>query len=193
MADCAIQGAPIGFDVGVDEAGRGSLAGPVVVCACALTGLVPGLRDSKKLSPKQRLSLACQIVCNAHLTVTLGSQIEIDRINILNSTLQAMKRATMMLSTKCQISQVLIDGNKIPPGMTWKTTAIVGGDDLIDCIMAASIIAKVTRDHIMYGHGRSLPGYGFEIHKGYGTKAHYEALGVLGPSGIHRRSYKLCL
>lgn len=130
---------------------------------------------------------------NAHLAIALGSHLEIDRINILNSTLLAMKRATIMLSAKCEISQVLIDGNKIPPGMIWKTTAIVDGDDKVDCISAASIVAKVTRDHIMDGYGRSLPGYGFEIHKGYGTKAHYEALGTLGPSGIHRRSYKLCL
>lgn len=177
---------------GIDEAGRGALAGPVVVCACVLLCDIPGLDDSKKLTGRQRKSLAKTIVANSMTTIAIGSPGLIDRINILQATLFAMKRATLNLLRLCDVSEVLIDGNKIPAQMPCLSRAIINGDQLIAQIMAASIIAKVTRDHIMEGHGISMPGYGFEIHKGYGTRLHYQALSELGPSKIHRRSFRLC-
>lgn len=164
----------------------------MVVCACVLLEKVEGLRDSKKLTPLQRQKLAKTIVKSSITVVALGSPKQIDRINILQSTLVAMKRAVFSISKLCQIEKILIDGNKIPLRIPWETQAIVNGDDIIEQIMAASIVAKVVRDHIMEGHGKSMPGYGFEIHKGYGTKVHYDALEKLGPSKIHRRSFRLC-
>jgi ribonuclease HII len=157
-----------------------------------LTQNIPGLKDSKKLTPNQRLGLAEKIVKSSILSLAIGSNFEIDRINILNSTIDAMKRSVIALSRKCQIESVLIDGNKVPAGLPWNVLAIVNGDDSIPQIMAASIVAKVSRDHIMKGYGNSLPGYGFEIHMGYGTKDHYASLNLLGPCRIHRRSYRLC-
>lgn len=178
--------------MGVDEAGRGSLAGPVVVCACVLLESIDGLNDSKKLTPIQRGKLAKKIVQSSITSIAIGSSFQIDRINILQSTLHAMKRSVFSLSKKCKIDKVLIDGNKIPKGMPWETEAIVNGDESVVQIMAASIVAKVVRDHIMEGYGKTIPEYGFDIHKGYGTKAHYDALRKLGPSRIHRRSFRLC-
>jgi ribonuclease HII len=178
--------------IGIDEAGRGALAGPVVVCACAILEPINGLNDSKKLTPGQRERLAKIILQSSITTIAIGSNNEIDRINILQSTLLAMKRATDKICGLCNVDLALIDGNKVPSFMPCPVKAIINGDEYEFQIMAASIVAKVIRDHIMNGYGKSLPGYGFEIHKGYGTKAHYEALTKLGPSKIHRRSFRLC-
>lgn len=177
---------------GIDEAGRGALAGPVVVCACVLLCDVQGLDDSKKLSAKQRENLAKTILANSITTIAIGPSHQIDVINILQATLLAMKRAATKICRLCEVTEILIDGNKIPTFMPCSSKAVLHGDQCIAQIMAASIVAKVTRDHIMEGHGNSMPGYGFEIHKGYGTRLHYKALSELGPSKIHRRSFRLC-
>ena len=174
---------------GVDEAGRGPLAGPV--CAAAVTLpkhlQIPGLTDSKKLSDKKRRELFPIIQQQAiAYGIGLASEAEIDEINILQATFLAMGRAMDQLSIRPEIA--LIDGNRETDfGLPVKT--VVKGDSLSANIAAASVLAKVTRDNIMVELAQQYPEYGFEIHKGYGTKAHYEALRTYGPSPIHRRSF----
>ena len=174
---------------GVDEAGRGPLAGPVCAAAVILPDHLnlPGLNDSKKLSDKKRRELFPLIKEHAiAYGIGLASHEEIDEINILQATYLAMERAIAQLEGKADLA--LIDGNRAKDfGLPVKT--IVKGDSLSASIAAASILAKVTRDDIMEVYAQEFPGYGFEIHKGYGTKAHYAALTELGASPIHRKTF----
>lgn len=174
---------------GVDEAGRGPLAGPVVAAAVMLPhGLeIPGLNDSKKLTDKKRRELF-PIIREQAIAFGIGwaSQEEIDEINILQATFLAMNRALDAMSAKADLA--LVDGNR-DPGFPLATKTIVKGDSLSANIAAASVLAKVTRDNFMEEMAEQYPGYGFEIHKGYGTRAHYAALEALGPCEIHRRSF----
>lgn len=174
---------------GVDEAGRGPLAGPVVAAAVILGnghGIV-GLADSKKLSASKRESLAVKIKANA-LCWALGraEAEEIDRINILQASLLAMQRAVAELSVAPDLA--LVDGNR-PPDLGCDVYTVIKGDASIAAISAASILAKVARDAEMRELDRSHPGYGFAAHKGYPTAAHLRALARLGVSPVHRRSF----
>lgn len=180
---------PFELICGVDEAGRGPLAGPVCAAAVILPkGLViPGLNDSKKLSDKRRRELFPIIQQEAvSFGIAFASQEEIDEINILQATFLAMRRAMKQLNPQPEFA--LIDGNRETDfGVPCKT--VIKGDSLSANIAAASVLAKVTRDNWMMEAAEKYPGYGFEIHKGYGTKAHYAALEKLGPCPIHRRSF----
>lgn len=174
---------------GVDEAGRGPLAGPVCAAAVILPKHleIPGLTDSKKLTDKKRRELFPLIQEQAvSYGIGLASQEEIDEINILQATFLAMERALSQLNVRPDM--VLIDGNRERDfGVPVQT--VIKGDSLSANIAAASILAKVTRDNLMMELAQQYPQYGFEIHKGYGTKAHYEALRQYGASPIHRRSF----
>ena len=180
-----------GFNIicGVDEAGRGPLAGPVYAAAVILPEhlQIPGLTDSKKLTVKKRRELFPIIQEQAiAYGIGLASESEIDEINILQATFLAMGRALEQLSVRPALA--LIDGNRETDfGLPVKT--VVKGDSLSANIAAASILAKVTRDNLMLELAQQYPEYGFDIHKGYGTKAHYEALRTYGPCPIHRRSF----
>lgn len=180
-----------GYEIicGVDEAGRGPLAGPVCAAAVILPrGLViPGLTDSKKLTDKKRRELLPEIERRAlAYGIAFASHEEIDGVNILQATYLAMERAMAQLNIRPELA--LIDGNRAKDfGLPVKT--VVKGDSLSANIAAASILAKVTRDDYMLEAAKTYPGYGFEIHKGYGTKAHYQALEQLGPCPIHRQSF----
>lgn len=180
---------PFELICGVDEAGRGPLAGPVCAAAVILPkGLViPGLNDSKKLSDKRRRELFPIIQQEAvSYGIAFASQEEIDEINILQATFLAMRRAMEQLNPQPEFA--LIDGNRETDfGVPCKT--VIKGDSLSANIAAASVLAKVTRDNWMMEAAEKYPGYGFEIHKGYGTKAHYAALEKLGPCPIHRRTF----
>ena len=174
---------------GVDEVGRGPLAGAVVTAAVILdmNNPIKGLNDSKKLAEKKRQQLYCEI-CEKALAWNIGrAEVEeIDDINILQATLIAMKRAVAGLSITP--TKILVDGNKTPD-FGIPAEAIIQGDGKIAEISAASIIAKVTRDREMVALSKMYPGYGFEKHKGYGTKRHLDALNQLGATPIHRRSF----
>ena len=174
---------------GVDEAGRGPLAGPVCAAAVILPEHleIPGLNDSKKLSDKRRRELFPIIQQQAvAYGIAFASEQEIDEINILQATFLAMQRAIDLLPVKPQLA--LVDGNRAGDfGVPVKT--VVKGDSLSASIAAASILAKVTRDDLMVELAEKYPDYGFEIHKGYGTKAHYAALREHGACPIHRRSF----
>ena len=174
---------------GVDEAGRGPLAGPVCAAAVILPPHleIPGLDDSKKLSDKRRRELFPVIKEQAiAYGIGLASHEEIDEINILQATFLAMERAIAQLQIKPEYA--LIDGNRAKDfGLPVKT--VVKGDSLSANIAAASVLAKVTRDMLMEEAALEYPGYGFEIHKGYGTRAHYDALREKGPSSIHRMTF----
>ncbi len=174
---------------GVDEAGRGPLAGPVCAAAVILpAGLeIPGLTDSKKLTDKKRRELM-PIIKEQALAygIAFASHEEIDRINILQATFLAMERALAQLSVKPELA--LIDGNRQKDfGINVET--VVKGDSLSANIAAASVLAKVTRDDYMLEMAQLYPAYGFDIHKGYGTKAHYAALSAQGPCPIHRMTF----
>ena len=174
---------------GVDEAGRGPLAGPVCAAAVILPEhlQIPGLNDSKKLTDKKRRELFPVIQEQAiAYGIGLASESEIDEINILQATFLAMRRALEQLTVRPEIA--LIDGNRETDfGLPVKT--VVKGDSLSANIAAASILAKVTRDNLMMELAQQYPEYGFEIHKGYGTKAHYQALRTYGPCPIHRKTF----
>ena len=174
---------------GVDEAGRGPLAGPVCAAAVILPSHleIPGLTDSKKLSDKKRRELFPIIKEQAiAYGIGLASENEIDKINILQATFLAMQRAIDQLEGRADLA--LIDGNREKDfGLPVKT--VVKGDSLSANIAAASVLAKVTRDDIMTEIAEKYPEYGFDIHKGYGTKAHYAALTEHGPSPIHRMTF----
>ena len=174
---------------GVDEVGRGPLAGPVVAAAVILDPQRPvqGLRDSKKLSEKRRDALFDEI-CDCALAWSLGrAEVEeIDRINILQASLLAMRRAVDGLPIEPE--RVLVDGNRCPE-LQHPCEAIVKGDDRVPAISAASIIAKVSRDREMIALDAQYPGYGLSSHKGYPSKTHLEALRTLGVTPLHRRSY----
>ena len=180
-----------GFEIicGVDEAGRGPLAGPVYAAAVILPKhlQIPGLNDSKKLSDKRRREL-CPVICDQALAYGIGfaTEQEIDEINILQATFLAMERAMAQLKIRPDLA--LIDGNRQKDfGLPVKT--IVKGDSRSANIAAASVLAKVSRDDWMISMAEKYPEYGFEIHKGYGTRAHYQALEAYGPSPIHRMSF----
>jgi len=174
--------------VGVDEAGRGPLAGPVVAAAVYLPEKfdTSGIKDSKKISAKKREELYSRILSECQVGVGIVSAEEIDQLNILQATMLAMRMATEEL--KVQIDKVIVDGNRCPEIRNCES--IIKGDDKFVQISAASIIAKVTRDRMMIELSRKYPVYGFEKHKGYGTKDHIEALDIYGPiKGVHRFSF----
>lgn len=175
---------------GVDEAGRGCLAGPVVSAACILPPefVLPGLTDSKALSAQKREALA-QGVRTQALAWALGLAWpeEIDRVNILQASLRSMERAIARLRVVPAL--LLIDGNQLLQTELPQRT-VIGGDALVPAISAASILAKTFRDRLLCVLDRLHPGYGLAVHKGYGTAAHLEALRRLGPSGIHRRTFR---
>ena len=180
---------------GVDEVGRGPLAGPVVAGAVVLDPARPidGLRDSKELSAALREELAEEIRARA-LAWAIGRAdvAEIDRINILRASLVAMRRAVQALATSVRVAYV--DGN-IAPALPCAAVPVIGGDARVPAISAASIIAKVARDAEMAAAAERFPGYGFERHKGYATARHLAALQRLGPTSLHRRSFapvRLC-
>ncbi len=181
-----------GFEMvcGVDEAGRGPLAGPV--CAAAvilpLDLQIEGLNDSKKLSEKKREWLY-DVICEkaTAFSVAFGSLEEIEHLNILEATFLAMNRAMDRLSVKPDFA--LIDGNRAPKNCKIPCATIVKGDSLSCSVAAASILAKVTRDRLMSEYDVSYPQYGFQKHKGYGTKMHIEAIRAYGPCEIHRLSF----
>lgn len=174
---------------GIDEAGRGPLAGPVCAAAVILPPFIdiPGLNDSKKLSDKRRRELF-PIIQEKAIAYGIGfaDPEEIDTINILQATFLAMERAVAMLNIKPDL--LLIDGNREKDfGIPVET--VVRGDSRSNSIAAASILAKVTRDDLMLKEAETYPAYGFEVHKGYGTKLHYEKLAAFGPSPIHRMTF----
>ena len=178
-----------GLEAGVDEAGRGPLAGPVFAAAVILDDLLPikGLADSKKLTPKKREHLyeiiKAQALC---FCVATASVEEIDQLNILQATLLAMQRAVKGLRLKP--SKVLVDGNRLPV-LDIRAEAIVKGDSTVPSISAASILAKVERDRWCVEVDAQFPNYGFLTHKGYGTQMHLRALQEHGPCVLHRRSF----
>ena len=174
---------------GVDEAGRGPLAGPVCAAAVILPPHIdiPGLNDSKKLTDKKRRELLPIIKEKAiAYGIAFADEKEIDSINILQATFLAMERAISQLETKPEIA--LIDGNRTKD-FGLPTETVVHGDSLSASIAAASVLAKVTRDDYMLQMAQKYPKYGFEIHKGYGTKAHYAAISEFGPCAIHRMTF----
>jgi ribonuclease HII len=173
---------------GIDEAGRGPWAGPVVAAAVILDpNNVPiGLNDSKKLTPEARERLFGVITATAQIGIGMADVERIDRDNILQANFWAMAQAMAQLNIKPVLA--LIDGNRTPP-IPCAVQTIVGGDALCASIAAASIIAKVTRDRLMIALDTEYPGYGFAAHKGYGTPQHLSALARLGPSPHHRRSF----
>lgn len=178
------------FIAGVDEVGRGPLAGPVVAAAVILdpNNPIEGLMDSKKLTEKRREILAEEIKDKALAWAIARVDIDvIDEINILQASLRAM--AISVTDLNQQPDFVMIDGNKIPSNLTIPAEAVVKGDDRVPCISAASIIAKVARDQEMVEMDKVYPGYGLAKHKGYPTKVHMEALQQLGITKIHRRSF----
>ncbi|HVV93984.1 MAG TPA: ribonuclease HII [Hyphomicrobiales bacterium] len=174
---------------GVDEAGRGPLAGPVTVAAVVLSRrrIPKGLADSKLLTVERREALFEEIVATAEVAVVSAPPARIDRDNIRNATLWAMARAVAALP--CRPSLVLIDGCDVPPGLACRGEAIVDGDALVASIAAASIVAKVTRDRLMRRLGAACPGYLLEKHMGYATPEHKARLAALGPTRHHRRSF----
>ena len=174
---------------GVDEAGRGPLAGPVCAAAVILpVGLeLPGLNDSKKLTEKQREALFMPIKAAAKAYgIAFASVEEIENLNILNATFLAMNRAISQLIPQPELA--LIDGNR-NTGISIPSRCVVKGDSRCADIAAASVLAKVSRDHYMMEMAEKYPEYGFERHKGYGTKLHYEAIRKFGPCPIHRPSF----
>lgn len=204
-----------GFIVGIDEVGRGPLAGPVVACAVALRTQQFGseasksatpeeekmwkmVRDSKKLSEKQREKMFDFIHEHFYVGIGIVSAETIDRVNILQATFLAMKAALSDLQRITHQSSninhhdpyLLIDGNQEIPNCSYAQEAVIGGDGSVKSIAAASIVAKVTRDRIVEEYDTAYPGYGFAKHKGYGTKLHMDALRHLGPSPIHRMSFR---
>lgn len=175
---------------GVDEAGRGPLAGDVVAAAVILDPVVPipGLNDSKKLNEASREKLFGVIVTQATaFAVARASVAEIDRLNILQASLLAMKRAVESLKMTPEL--IYVDGNRCPD-WSYTSEAVVGGDGRVQAIAAASILAKVTRDRELVSLDARYPGYGFATHKGYPTRSHLLALKKLGPCPIHRKSFR---
>jgi ribonuclease HII len=179
-----------GYVAGIDEVGRGPLAGPVVAAAVILHPLDPLLgkyRDSKKLSEARRLVLYRHLRRRAvGLALAQASVEEIDRLNILEATMLAMRRAVEALPVPP--ARAVVDGDRCPL-LSVPVEAIVGGDDMVQEIAAASIVAKVVRDRLMQRLDHRYPGYGLGGHKGYGTAAHIQALQHLGPSPVHRQSF----
>lgn len=204
------------FVIGIDEAGRGPLAGPVVASAAIVKHrdwqkMVDGdwdlVRDSKKLSPKQRDKVFDFVTENFYVGIGICDHQTIDEVNILEATFLAMKKALSDLYLKvnqelsqrgqaqaCRIQDakyiVLVDGNKEIPNLSLYQKAVIGGDGIVKSISAASIVAKVTRDRLMLEAHEKYPNYGFAKHKGYGTKVHMAALQEFGPCEIHRQTFE---
>lgn len=183
----------LGYQVvaGVDEAGRGPLAGPVVAAACILPyGMeVPGVNDSKKLTPVQREAIYDTLINHPEVSYGIGvvEAARIDMINILQATFEAMIMALAVLAKKPDF--VLIDGSHLPAKLELPGHAVVGGDGESVSIASASILAKVTRDRLMEEYHLQWPHYNFKKHKGYGTEEHIANLWIYGPCAIHRRSF----
>lgn len=175
---------------GVDEAGRGPIAGPVVAAAVILPGdfKLEGVNDSKLLAAGRREALALAIRAGAAVAVGQASVEEIDTLNILHAAMLAMRRAVEALPMRP--AGVLVDGNRLPEGLTCPGLAVIGGDGTELAIAAASIIAKTERDRIMRDLGRRYPGYGLETHAGYATEQHRQAVRQRGPTPAHRRSFR---
>ncbi len=186
----AAQGRGFGRIAGVDEVGRGPLAGPVTAAAVVLEPrrIPEGLNDSKKLTKKRREVLRDQIMAVADVSIAHASVEEIDELNILRASHLAMVRALEGLKTPADYA--LIDGNMIPRDLTLPAKAIVKGDARSVSISAASIVAKICRDYVMLSLAQQHPGYGWETNAGYGSKSHMEALRNLGVTPHHRRSFK---
>ena len=186
LFECGYKGSAL---AGVDEVGRGPLAGSVVAAAVILNPQLPieGLRDSKKLTASRRETLA-QLIRSRALGWAIGSAsvAEIDELNILQASLLAMHRAVLAL--RFQPEYILVDGNRLPRWQ-YASEAVVRGDDRVPAIAAASILAKVHRDNALIALDGVYPGYGFASNKGYPTAAHLQALGALGVTPIHRRSF----
>ncbi|HSG94104.1 MAG TPA: ribonuclease HII [Afifellaceae bacterium] len=181
---------------GVDEAGRGPLAGPVVAAAVVLDAgaIPPGLADSKTLTAAARVRLYDAICASADLAVAFASATTVDRINIRLASLDAMHRAVLGLGVA--VDAALIDGRDVPAGLPLRADAVIGGDERSLSVAAASIIAKVTRDRLMERCAPAFAGYGLAAHKGYPTAAHRQALARLGPCRLHRKTFapvKACL
>jgi len=178
------------FVAGMDEAGRGPLAGPVVAASVILepTNIPDGLNDSKALSAKRREQLFEEILTVATVGIAASSAGEIDRTDIRKASLRAMVRATAALAQQADYG--LVDGRDIPPGLACPATALIKGDARSQSIAAASIIAKVVRDKMMIRAAEIYPDYGFEKHKGYGSALHLEAIKRLGPCPLHRMSFR---
>jgi ribonuclease HII len=174
---------------GVDEVGRGPLAGPVVVAAVILRRPLAGLADSKQLSVAQRRELDTAIRANAHVALAAASVAEIERFNILGATMLAMRRAVLRLGVRPRL--VLVDGNR-PPRLDLPVRCVVGGDATVPEISAASIVAKVARDALMVRLAQRHPGYGWERNAGYGTPEHLAALRRLGVNHHHRKGFAPC-
>ncbi|MFC1756439.1 ribonuclease HII [Patescibacteria group bacterium] len=203
-----LMGGEYKFIIGIDEAGRGPLAGPVVASAAAYKSLgslaskyaefqesFDLIRDSKTLSEKQREKIFDFIMDNFHVGIGICDHETVDRMNILEASFLSMKKALTALTKNLEPatsnlrSIVLIDGNKKIPNFSAEQKAVVGGDKIIKSISAASIVAKVTRDRIMKEMHEKYPVYGFDRHKGYGTKFHVDSLQKHGPCEIHRKSF----
>ncbi len=182
------------FVIGVDEVGRGCLAGPVYAAAACLksSGCLEGIDDSKNLTPLKRKVLSDKISNEHWVAIGSASLEEIEQLNILHASLLAMKRAVLGLKLDLFKSHILVDGPYTIPGLEPKIsqTAVVKGDQRATPIAAASIIAKVARDELLDKMSEDYPEYGFEKHKGYSTKLHKEAIAKYGPSSVHRRSFK---
>lgn len=177
------------FVCGVDEAGRGPLAGPVCAAAVILPidTEIEGLKDSKKLSEKKREALYDVIIEKAlSYSIAFASVDEIEQLNILGATFLAMKRAVEGLSQPADFA--IIDGNRLPE-LPINATAVIKGDSKSMSVAAASVLAKVTRDRLLLEYDKKYPEYKFAAHKGYGTKAHYEAIAKYGITEIHRKSF----
>ncbi|HBO16480.1 MAG: Ribonuclease HII [Candidatus Moranbacteria bacterium GW2011_GWE2_35_2-] len=210
-----LLGKGYGFVIGVDEAGRGPLVGPVVACAATLKNNESGIknqelkewdlvRDSKKLSAGQREKAFDFVLENFHVGIGICDHETIDRVNILEASFLAMKIALVDLNSKLKNYKLnknskfkiqnykqilLVDGNKKIPNFSGEQLAVVGGDKIVKSISAASIVAKVTRDRMMMEAHEKYPQYHFDKHKGYGTKIHMESLKQYGPCEIHRKSF----
>lgn len=190
-----------GYVCAVDEVGMGCLAGPVVVCAVGITNhfynrhhkKLRYLRDSKLLNTKQREKYAAELIADKDLVYSVASATPavIDRLNIYGASRDAMKRALKKISTEAVKSIVLVDGNKKIKGIKTEQLAVVKGDRKVFAIACASVIAKVYRDNLMDRQAGKYPQYGFEKHKGYGTRQHIAALKTHGPCPLHRRSFRL--
>lgn len=184
----------IKYVVGVDEVGRGPLAGPVVAAAVSFEKPIQEkwwdeIKDSKKVSESKREELANFISLHSRSAVGLASVEEIANLNILQASLLAMKRSVLELGFDSQETYLAVDGKFLVPGLEINQTAFIKGDAVIHSIAAASILAKVTRDNLMKQYDREIPGYDFARHKGYGTSLHIEAIRRLGLSPIHRVSF----
>ena len=200
MPDLSIESGFAGPVIGIDEAGRGPWAGPVTVAACwldtsALSPLVPGLDDSKKLTAAQRETFHAILTAPPHLHAVLSVPVEtIDRDGILKATLAGMAEVAQALAGLLrdegvgEVAQLLIDGNQMPP-LTLPAQTVLKGDSRSLSIAAASVIAKHERDRIMKALATTFPGYGWETNMGYGTKAHQQGLASLGVTPHHRRSF----